>query len=163
MDTLAEATLAETERRVLDRFVELLRAEPGLEVRSVWLHRSRARGEQPQEESDVDLLVVTTVPRSAVESRLHDLVWEAAEAEGASPMLFSLTVWDEVARAPAGGPILLRASGRPRQGRSLRRAVSLRSAEFMGRFAAMSEENLYAKTHPGRWRSCWELAVTVPE
>jgi hypothetical protein len=43
MQTLAQATLTSTERRVLDRFVELAQAELGPRLRSAWLYGSRAR------------------------------------------------------------------------------------------------------------------------
>lgn len=51
MPTLADASLSEGERRTLVRFVELLGAELGGELRSVWLDGSRARGEPPHDES----------------------------------------------------------------------------------------------------------------
>lgn len=44
MAALADASLREGERRTLALFVELLEAELGGELRSVWLYGSRARG-----------------------------------------------------------------------------------------------------------------------
>jgi Nucleotidyltransferase domain len=48
---------------MLDRFVELLTAELGTD-HGVWLYGSRARGETPGEESDVDVLVVSAATTS---------------------------------------------------------------------------------------------------
>jgi predicted nucleotidyltransferase len=58
MPTLADASLTDAERRVLERLVELLRDHFGGRLRSVWLYGSRARGERPGRESDIDLLVI---------------------------------------------------------------------------------------------------------
>jgi predicted nucleotidyltransferase len=87
--TLAEASLNEIERRVLERFAEALRSEFGERLRSVWLYGSRARGEQPGRDSDVDLLVVAADTDWHDQDRVFALVNEAAEAEGGNPVLFS--------------------------------------------------------------------------
>jgi predicted nucleotidyltransferase len=57
MTALAEASLRADERVLLDRFVEELRLRLGDELHGVWLFGSRARGEEPSEYSDVDVLV----------------------------------------------------------------------------------------------------------
>lgn len=44
-------------RVLLDRYVRELRRRLGDELRGVWLFGSRARGEEPGEDSDVDLVV----------------------------------------------------------------------------------------------------------
>ncbi len=93
MQTLAQATLSATERRVLDRFVELLRAEFGQRLRSAWLYGSRARGERPRPESDVDVLVVVDRELPGDFFRAVDLMIEAAEAEGANPVFFSAQLY----------------------------------------------------------------------
>ncbi|HEY7693134.1 MAG TPA: nucleotidyltransferase domain-containing protein [Gaiellaceae bacterium] len=94
MASLADATLDAVERRVLDRFVHLLEAELGADLRSVWLFGSRARGEEPGAESDVDVLVVAT--RASLDDRLRvvRLVHEAAEAEGANPAFYAVKLYD---------------------------------------------------------------------
>jgi predicted nucleotidyltransferase len=94
MGSLSEASLSPVERRVLDRFVELLRVEYADRLLSVWLFGSRARGEKPGPESDVDLLVVIRDGRLDDHFRAVKLVDEAADAEGASPVLFSVSVYD---------------------------------------------------------------------
>ncbi len=57
MAALSEASLRDGERVLLDRFVEELRLRLGGELQGVWLFGSRARGEKPAEDSDVDVLV----------------------------------------------------------------------------------------------------------
>jgi len=94
MTSLATASLSPTERRVLERFVRLLRTEFGPDLRAVWLYGSRARGERPSADSDVDLLVVSARGGTDVDLRIIELVMEAAEAEGANPALFSAKLFD---------------------------------------------------------------------
>jgi predicted nucleotidyltransferase len=93
MATLEQASLTESERRVLDRFVELLMEHLGEDLRSVWLYGSRARGERPHEESDVDLLVVSSRELPDDDLRVIQLVTEAAEAEGANPVFLSAKLY----------------------------------------------------------------------
>jgi predicted nucleotidyltransferase len=93
MTTIAEASLDASERRVVERFVELLRKEFGVDVRGVWLYGSRARGEHPHDESDVDLLVVLARESWRDHSRARRLAYEAAEVEGESPVWFSVHVY----------------------------------------------------------------------
>lgn len=57
MTALAETTLRADERALLDRFVEELHLRLGRELHGVWLFGSRARGEEPSEYSDVDVVV----------------------------------------------------------------------------------------------------------
>jgi predicted nucleotidyltransferase len=93
MATLAEAALDAGERRVVERFVELLRREFGADLRAVWLYGSRARGERPHDESDVDLLVVLAREAWQDHWRAARLAYDAAEAEGESPVWFSVQVY----------------------------------------------------------------------
>jgi predicted nucleotidyltransferase len=92
MPTAAEASLTLEERRALERFVELARRELGSELQSVWLYGSRARGEPPEEESDVDVMVVTRGGWDDL-SRVMKLMDKAAEAGGAKPAFFSIHVY----------------------------------------------------------------------
>ncbi len=57
MSTPAEASLRAEERALLDRFVRELRLRMGDELHGVWLFGSRARGEEPCDHSDVDVVV----------------------------------------------------------------------------------------------------------
>jgi predicted nucleotidyltransferase len=93
MPSLAQASLTSSERRTLDRFVARVRGEYGDELRSVWLFGSRARGEEPKPQSDVDVLVVLRGATLDDHFRTARLMYEAAEAEGANPVLFSVSVY----------------------------------------------------------------------
>jgi predicted nucleotidyltransferase len=74
---------------VLDRLVDLLRHEFGQDLHAVWLFGSRARGEAPGPDSDVDVLVVSSRSGPNDRLRLTKLVFEAAEEEGADPVMFA--------------------------------------------------------------------------
>ncbi|HEX5527674.1 MAG TPA: nucleotidyltransferase domain-containing protein [Solirubrobacterales bacterium] len=101
-DVLSTAALNETERRVVERLVTRLRAELGPDLLAVWLYGSRARGEadptetDPDLRSDVDLLAIVDDSRSTDELRWWALpmVEAEADAEGDSPVYFSLRVFD---------------------------------------------------------------------
>jgi predicted nucleotidyltransferase len=56
--TLADTSLTEDERRVVERLVDLMRDRFRGRLRSVWLYGSRARGERPHAESDIDVLAI---------------------------------------------------------------------------------------------------------
>lgn len=86
-------TLDPGERRAVARFVELLREELGERLRAVWLYGSRARGEPPGPESDIDLLVITNGGQAD-----DDVVWRlarrAAEEAGISPLVMTPRTYD---------------------------------------------------------------------
>jgi len=89
--SLDSASLSTDERRAVDRLVALLQERLGDDLVAVWLYGSRARGEEPPAESDVDLMVVTRY--GAKDSDIvDDAVWEAAEAEAANPFWFSAQI-----------------------------------------------------------------------
>src|SRR4051794_11648080 len=93
MAALEQASLSDVERRVLERFVRALEEELGDDLDGVWLYGSRARGEPPHEESDVDLPVVS--PRAGWDesTAIHRALDAAAEAEGENPWRYSLVVY----------------------------------------------------------------------
>ncbi|MGI9112121.1 MAG: nucleotidyltransferase domain-containing protein [Gaiellaceae bacterium] len=93
MATLAEATLTDAERRALERLVPLLEEEFGPALHAVWLYGSRARGEPPHEESDVDLLIVSDDASPQDTRRVSRRLEAAAAAEGTSPWVFSPRVY----------------------------------------------------------------------
>jgi len=93
MPSLADATLAAVERRTLERFVDLLQDELGSDLCSIWLDGSRARGESRRDESDIDLIVVSSRDRRDDNLRVVELVTEAADAEGANPAWFSVKLY----------------------------------------------------------------------
>ncbi len=80
-DLLARTSLTLVERRTVLRLADMMRAEFGDELRSVWLFGSRARGEPPKPESDVDVLVVSEGGRRDF-NRAHDVALAAARLEG---------------------------------------------------------------------------------
>lgn len=84
--TLATATLSDVERRIVQRIVAMAREEFGDRLFGVWLFGSRARGERPHDESDVDLLIIVDDPGVEASDARVDMGWAAAEAEGASPI-----------------------------------------------------------------------------
>jgi predicted nucleotidyltransferase len=94
MASLATASLSDTERRVLERLVQLLKAEFGAHLKAVWLYGSRARGERPEPDSDVDLLVVSTRGRFQDDFCIIKLLSKAAEAEGVNSAFFSPKLYD---------------------------------------------------------------------
>lgn len=92
-EPLSRATLDPAERRTVARFIELLEERLGEGLISAWLYGSRARGEPPHDESDVDVMLVTAGGDGDTDL-VYELLWEAAELEGANPALFSVHVVD---------------------------------------------------------------------
>ena len=58
MSALTQTSLSADERVLIERFVEQLRVRLEGQLYAVWLFGSRARGERPSAESDVDMLVL---------------------------------------------------------------------------------------------------------
>jgi len=80
MGALADAELDERERELLDRFVAALARTYGDDLDAVWLYGSRARGERPHDESDIDVLVVTRGDRD--DEPLIRTPWDVLSAMG---------------------------------------------------------------------------------
>jgi predicted nucleotidyltransferase len=101
-EALSAAALNPTERRVVERIVDRLREEIGADLLAVWLYGSRARGEadptetDPDLRSDVDLLAIVSDSRDAGKLKwwAQPMVEVEADAEGDSPVYFSLRVFD---------------------------------------------------------------------
>ncbi|MGH2804573.1 MAG: nucleotidyltransferase domain-containing protein [Thermoleophilaceae bacterium] len=86
MASLATTTLTDAERRALARLVADLEHMLGDDLHAVWLYGSRARAEPPRDEdSDVDLLVVTSRRAADTPELVSDLAKEAADAAGLNP------------------------------------------------------------------------------
>ena len=94
MPALTEATLSEAERGALERLVPALQGEFGPRLRSVWLYGSRARGETPHPESDVDVLVVLDHRSWEDDHRVYDAVDQVAEPTEGSRVFLSTFVYD---------------------------------------------------------------------
>jgi predicted nucleotidyltransferase len=91
-DALAPASLTDPERRVVERLVERLREDLGSNLHAIWLFGSRARGETPHPESDVDLMVLADGSRWQIGMTATELAHEIAPAEGVSPAWYSFSV-----------------------------------------------------------------------
>ena len=92
MATLDDASLSAAERRVLERFAEVLGQRLGDDLRSVWLYGSRARGERPAPESDVDVIVILRGGRFT-DDRVWRALHDAAEDVGGDEYVFSIHVY----------------------------------------------------------------------
>jgi predicted nucleotidyltransferase len=93
-DLMARASLAPAERRVVERLVDLLREELGSDLHAIWLYGSRARGETPHAESDIDLMVIADGGDRRYGMKSIELVNEVARAEGVSPVWYSVFIAD---------------------------------------------------------------------
>ncbi len=91
-DVLAPASLTPAERRVVERVVEGLREGLGPSLHAIWLYGSRARGETPHPESDIDLMVLADGSRWQIGLMATELAHEIAPAEGVSPVWYSFSV-----------------------------------------------------------------------
>lgn len=89
---LESASLSDAERDALERFVELLGVRLGDDLRGVWLYGSRARGEPPHDESDIDLIIVTRSGQ-ADSGAVFDAIWDAARESDANAGRFSTQVF----------------------------------------------------------------------
>ena len=78
---------------MLGRLLQMLRSEFGERLRAVWLYGSRARGEPPRPESDVDLLLVVEGDEFENLGRACRLETEAALTEHAASTLVSMHVY----------------------------------------------------------------------
>lgn len=217
-DQIRRASLADAEQRTLERLVRDLAAELGDELHAVWLYGSRARGGQPHEESDVDLMVIVKGDWDRHNDWVGERANAAAEAEGMSPSFLSVMVHDldwlaerrairaffiqEVDR----DKVVLWGSGLEDVGGTVEHGgveagdgsandapIMTRSAEYLAKSrknlraarlmlendlpgiavspayysmlyaarAALSEEDLFARTHQGTWHLVHETFVTT--
>ena len=92
MTALAEASLRADERALLERFVEELHLRLGEGLRGVWLFGSRARGEEPAEYSDVDVLVFVDDASWDDRMRVRGMLDDAARELGMDALVWSFSV-----------------------------------------------------------------------
>jgi len=93
-DVLAPASLTHAERRVVERLIEILRDELDSDLHAIWLYGSRARGETPHPESDIDLMVIADGGSGRYGMKSIELLNDVAYAEGVSPVWYSLFIGD---------------------------------------------------------------------
>jgi predicted nucleotidyltransferase len=84
-------SLSPEEQRVVERWIEVLRE--AIDLESVWLFGSRARGER-REDSDVDLLVITRGDPERDRQRVWKTIDDVARAMGVNPAVFVPHTWD---------------------------------------------------------------------
>ncbi len=89
---LAEASLSADERALVERFVEELRVRLEDELHATWLFGSRARGEQPSAESDVDVLVLVDDASWDGRMRVRGMLDDAASELGLDALTWSFSV-----------------------------------------------------------------------
>jgi predicted nucleotidyltransferase len=92
MPTLAQASLNTEERALLTGFAAELYSEEELQPQAIWLFGSRARGEQPGENSDVDVLVLVEDASWEGKMRVHAALQAAARALGLQALTWSFSI-----------------------------------------------------------------------
>jgi predicted nucleotidyltransferase len=78
MSSSGNASLDAGERALLEGFVQELDVRLGDQLHGVWLFGSRARGERPSQESDVDVLVLVEDASWKRKMVVHDILQEVA-------------------------------------------------------------------------------------
>ncbi len=92
MTVLAETSLSGDERALVERFIKELRAQLGAQLHAAWLFGSRARGERPSEESDVDVLVLVDDASWDGRMLVRRLLDDAARDLGLDALTWSFSV-----------------------------------------------------------------------
>jgi predicted nucleotidyltransferase len=92
MTALAETSLADDERALVERFARELRVRLKDELHAVWLFGSRARGESASRESDVDMLVLVDDASWDGRMRVRRMLDDAAHELGVDALAWSFSV-----------------------------------------------------------------------
>jgi predicted nucleotidyltransferase len=92
MTILADASLSINEQALLERFAEVLRSHEDNQPQTIWLFGSRARGEAPAEDSDVDVLVIVDDASWNAKLRIHDALQVAARSLDLQALTWSFSV-----------------------------------------------------------------------
>jgi predicted nucleotidyltransferase len=92
MSSLAGASLSVEERALLERFVQCLRQRLGNDLNAVWLFGSRARGEQPARDSDVDVLVLVEDASWPAKVRIREILDAEARELGLEALVWSFSI-----------------------------------------------------------------------
>lgn len=92
MTALAQTSLLADERTLIEQFVKDLRDRLSHELHAVWLFGSRARGELPSGDSDVDLLVLVDDASWDGRMLVRNVLDEAAGELGLEALTWSFSV-----------------------------------------------------------------------
>lgn len=92
MSGLAQTSLSTEERALIERFVRELRTRLRDELHAVWLFGSRARGETPSRDSDVDVLVLVDDASWDGRMRVRRILDDAARELGLQALTWSFSV-----------------------------------------------------------------------
>ncbi len=91
---MSAVSLDQTEQGAVSAVVGRLREALGDRLLAIWLYGSRARGETPGPDSDVDLLVIIRDGDWRRQREVAHLAWEAVDSAGANEGRFSVFVHD---------------------------------------------------------------------
>jgi predicted nucleotidyltransferase len=92
MMSLTEASLSPDEQTLLERFVVELKQQLDDEMHAVWLFGSRARGEKPSQDSDVDVLVLVDDASWDGRMRVRSMLDDAARELRLEALTWSFSV-----------------------------------------------------------------------
>jgi predicted nucleotidyltransferase len=92
MGSLAGASLSFEERALLERFTQRLRLRLGNDLNAVWLFGSRARGERPARDSDVDVLVLVEDASWSAKVWIRELLDAEARELGLEALVWSFSI-----------------------------------------------------------------------
>lgn len=92
MSALAGTSLSAEERMLVERFVEELHLRLSGRLHAVWLFGSRARGERPSAESDVDVLVLVDDASWDGRMRVRGMLDDAARELDLDALTWSFSV-----------------------------------------------------------------------
>jgi predicted nucleotidyltransferase len=92
MTALTQSSLLADEQALIELFVEELEGSLKDELHAVWLFGSRARGEPPEKDSDVDLLVLVDDASWDGRMRVRSLLDQAAAKLDLQALTWSFSV-----------------------------------------------------------------------
>jgi predicted nucleotidyltransferase len=92
MDPWVGVSLNVEERMLLERFARRLRSDLGDDLHAVWLFGSRARGERPAHDSDVDVLVLVEDASWSAKMQVRELLDAEARELGFGGLAWSFSI-----------------------------------------------------------------------
>lgn len=92
MAALTQTSLSADERALIERFVDELHVRLDGRVHAIWLFGSRARGESPTTESDVDVLVLVDDASWDGRMRVRSMLDDAARELGLDALTWSFSI-----------------------------------------------------------------------